>query len=128
MTTKMRVGLACAAMLALPAIALGGERPPDDTTYQDGSYQATSTDGGKKVDLGVAIYECDNPVPFSLEGLKVSKQGEYSHEGMTKNVAGEKYDLTVEGEFKSAKKAVQKTTIKKGGCKETEKVTMKALK
>ena len=128
MRIKVKIGLACLGLMAVPAVALGGVRPPDDTTYQDGGSVATTTNGGKKVDLGVAIYECGNPVPFSIEGVKVSRKGKYAHSGRTKNVAGDKYDLTVKGEFKSKSKTVQKVTIEKGSCKKSEKITLKAVK
>lgn len=127
---------ACMALLVVPALAFAGQRPPADTSYAEtGTSNIATTSsktdkkgGAKKVDLGVGVYECGNSVPFSINGLKISKRGEYSFADRVKNLAGQKYDLLIEGQFKSAKKAVEKVTIAKGKCEKTVKVTLKRQK
>ncbi len=125
MKTKAKLTIACVTLLVLPAVALGGERPPGDTSYRAGTNVLTTTSGGRQVDVGVAIYECRNRAAFKLEGLKVSRRGTYSFRGRAKNVAGDPYRIAVRGRFKNARRARQKTTIKKKRCEAFERVTLK---
>ncbi len=132
---RLTVAAAAVAMLlVIPAMALAGQRPPEDTQYaKAGSTTFATTHGdsdgnnrAEKVDLADGIYECGNNVPVEIDDLKISKKGKYKFDGKTKNLAGQKVDLEVHGTFKSAKKLVQKTTIRKGKCEETVKVVMKS--
>lgn len=126
MKTKLKLSIACATLLALPAVALGGSRPPDDTSYRAGTNVVTTTSGGRKVDVGVAIYECRNQAAFKLEGIRVSRRGIYSFRGRAKNVAGDAYRLSIRGRFKNDRRARQRTTIKKKRCEATERITLKS--
>ena len=133
-TQRLTVATAAIALLlVIPAIALAGQRPPEDAQYAEsgGTTSATThadSDGNgqaEKVDLNNGIYECGNNVPVGIDNLKISKKGTYKFDGKAKNLAGQKVDLKVRGKFKSAKKLVQKTTIHKGKCEKTVKVVMK---
>lgn len=125
MRVRVKAGIACVALVAVPAVALGGARPPDGATYRSGVNVLTTDNGGKKVDAGVAIYECGNQAAFKLEGLRVSVKGRYSFEGRVKNVGGKRFRLEVAGEFKNARRARQRTTIRARGCKASERITLK---
>lgn len=125
MSVRVKVGIACVILLVLPAVALGGSRPPDDTTYRAGTNVVTTTSGGRKVDVGVAIYQCRNQAAFKLEGIRISRRGTYSFRGRAKNVAGDAYRLSIRGRFKNDRRARQRATIKRKGCEATERITLK---
>lgn len=130
-----RIALVAAsiAILVVPALALAGTRPPEGANYAKtgtSNLASTHTDKDKnskaeKVDVSIGIYKCGNQVPVSLNNLKINGKGKYSFKGKAKNLAGQKVNLVVKGEFKNKNKLVQRTTIKSGNCKKTDKVTLK---
>lgn len=134
-----RLALVCAiAALALPALAFAGGKPPEGADYMaPGGTTAAQTEADKdsnkvaeKIDISVGIYGCGNNVPFMVEGLAIKKRNGdyvYRYKGKTKNLAGQKFDLKVKGKFKSAKKIVEKATVSKGNCSESEKFKLKKV-
>ena len=134
MTRKLTTVFAVTAALAMPALALGGtyKKPPEETQYSktgtsNNAMTAAESDSNnvaKKISISVAIYECGNSVPFTIDDIKI-KKGVYKVDGKYANLASQKYDLAVKGKFKSANKIVEKLTISKGKCTKSIKVKLK---
>ncbi|MBK8293632.1 MAG: hypothetical protein IPK93_02225 [Solirubrobacterales bacterium] len=66
-----------------------------------------------------------NNILFSVDNVKIKRDGTYKFSGKAKNFAGQKARLSVKGKFKNARKIVQKTTIKIGSCQKSAKAKLK---
>ncbi len=132
---KSMIGVAAlVALLAWPAVAVGGVLPPENADWQDGENVASTpldtdlNDVAEVVFLGVFITKCGSVAPFDLDGSQaISSTGEYGFSGKVANLAGQRFKLKIKGEFVSPTKVVEKVTIKKGKCKKTKTFTLQAF-
>jgi hypothetical protein len=127
-------GTALLVLLVLPATALGGVLPPEDENWQDGTSVVSTplddddNDVAEVLFFSVFIKKCGSVAPFDPEGSEtISPEGKFSFKDKIKNLAGERYKLTVKGEFKSPTEVVEKVTIKKGKCEKTKRLTLHAF-
>lgn len=121
------------AIVAVPGTANAGQRPPEGAEFTKSgtsNYVQARADKDRngvaeKVDVTIGIYKCGNNVPVAVNGLKVNAKGHYSFgRARATNLAGQKVVVKVRGIVKNPNKVVQTTTIYKGTCEKTIKVTM----